>query len=90
MWLLASSRDFHSPRRGAQSSIRLGLQLEGALGPWAWYQQESGGITDRNDRNEETQTKLVHSLLLSLKEYISPLQLCEVLREYVCTLHTQV
>lgn len=32
--------------------------------------------------------KLVRSLLLPLKEFISPLELSEVFREYTCTLHT--
>lgn len=56
MWPLASSQDFWSPRHSAQSSIQLGLQVVGALGPQAWYQQKPVGITDRNSCKEKTQT----------------------------------
>lgn len=63
---------------------------------YIWREHRDHGF-GTNKSQEASQTgrlvrrrlKLVCSLLLPLKEYISPLQLSEVFREYTCTLHTQ-
>lgn len=54
----------HGAALRAQSTMQLGLLLEGALGPQTWYRQGSGDVMDRNGCEMHAAVAASSSLML--------------------------